>query len=527
VKVLLFGWDGVPPRVVETAIESGYTPNLAELASGGARGVLVAEPPIVTPPNWYAALTGYRPSRHGVTNFVVIDTDYGLRYMSIRDLRVEGVWDILGRHGYRGLYLNIPVSTPAPRVNGLWIGQEQEFAGPGRPREENIYPVDRLGEIVDMGYQIGYPFYSGRPRDYYRRVMGLEEDRLRAMHSLIRSGDYDLQLYIAMTPDILMHVFLDDPGYMEYVYKCLSTLDRWLGRFMDILGMEASYIIHSDHGQRRKEGLIDLLTLLEEMGYLRTRRSRRIRAQWLRRNRLVRSIWRRIPTGLRRRLDRGINRVFILESPARELQTMVDWGGTSIFPLVNVGGLKANLRGVFREGSVDPERHVKLMEEVAQRLREARHQGRKLFKEVVTSPNPDPHIPDILLEPDETLWFASRGTGSIVFKPSQPSLGEVDDLSAIRISPSFHIREGFYVFGGAGFKKGGDRISIMDIAPTILYLIGAPIPRDMDGKLHINLISDDLLRERKPVYTAGAKNLRQKLVSTRKRIERLRRKGQA
>ncbi len=520
-KILFFGWDGVPLKVVKTAIETGYTPNLRDVINMGGMDGLLAEPPIVTPANWYAALTGYRPTRHGLINFVVIDTEYNLRYMSIRDLRVEGVWDMLGRNGHRGLYMNIPISTPAPKVEGVWIAQEQEFVGPSKPRPENVYPVEILEVLNEMGYRIGYPFYSGSPEDYYKRVMEVEEERLRAMYELMRRGDYTLHLYIAMTPDILLHMFMDDPSYMEYVYKCLSRLDEWLGRYMDHLGDEASYIIMSDHGHRRKDKLIDLITILADLGYLQTRRTRRIRATWLRRNSLVRRIWRALPQSVKKRLNVGINRVFILESPAREMQTMVDWERTEIFPLVNVGGLKANLKGLFRKGSVEASEHEKLVDEVVEKLGSLEIDGIKIFKEVLSNPNPEPDIPDILLEPDDRLWFASRGTGKKLFKPSQPSLSQVDDLRAIRIAPSFHIREGFYAFGGKGFRKGlGGKLSIMDIAPLILYLANTPIPEDIDGRLPTNHIDSELLRNRKPRYSSGKARLREKLIATRRKLQK-------
>lgn len=31
----------------------------------------------------------------------------------------------------------------------------------------------------------------------------------------------------------------------------------------------------------------------------------------------------------------------------------------------------------------------------------------------------------------------------------------------------------------------------MDIAPTILYLMGRPVPRDMDGKVLLDIIEDE------------------------------------
>ena len=44
-------------------------------------------------------------------------------------------------------------------------------------------------------------------------------------------------------------------------------------------------------------------------------------------------------------------------------------------------------------------------------------------------------------------------------------------------------------------------VSILDPAPTILYLMGIPIPKDMDGKLITAAIEDEHLKSVSPVYT--------------------------
>lgn len=54
----------------------------------------------------------------------------------------------------------------------------------------------------------------------------------------------------------------------------------------------------------------------------------------------------------------------------------------------------------------------------------------------------------------------------------------------------------------------GDAIvgaSIMDIAPTILYLAGVPIPANMGGQV-LNLFSDDRLKNALPSMTSSTNN---------------------
>jgi len=40
-------------------------------------------------------------------------------------------------------------------------------------------------------------------------------------------------------------------------------------------------------------------------------------------------------------------------------------------------------------------------------------------------------------------------------------------------------------------RKTVEGANIMDIAPTILYLLGQPIPQDMDGKVLLDIIEED------------------------------------
>jgi arylsulfatase A-like enzyme len=64
-----------------------------------------------------------------------------------------------------------------------------------------------------------------------------------------------------------------------------------------------------------------------------------------------------------------------------------------------------------------------------------------------------------------------------------------------------HDLDGIFVATGPGLKRG-ERIesaALMDIAPTALYLVGVPIPEDMDGQV-LDLFSDQRLRTTPPTY---------------------------
>jgi len=57
--------------------------------------------------------------------------------------------------------------------------------------------------------------------------------------------------------------------------------------------------------------------------------------------------------------------------------------------------------------------------------------------------------------------------------------------------------DGVVFVAGDGIRKGAQlqRGSILDVAPTLLYLMGLPIARDMEGRVWTEIMEDDVLRQ--------------------------------
>jgi predicted AlkP superfamily phosphohydrolase/phosphomutase len=57
-----------------------------------------------------------------------------------------------------------------------------------------------------------------------------------------------------------------------------------------------------------------------------------------------------------------------------------------------------------------------------------------------------------------------------------------------------HRMEGVFIITGSNVKKGKrTNAEIIDLAPTILYSMSAPVPKDMDGKVLKNIFSESFL----------------------------------
>ena len=65
-----------------------------------------------------------------------------------------------------------------------------------------------------------------------------------------------------------------------------------------------------------------------------------------------------------------------------------------------------------------------------------------------------------------------------------------------------HRLNGVLVASGKYFKRNYkiQKAHIMDMAPTILYLMGCPIDRDMDGKVIEEMLTGEFLENNEIVY---------------------------
>ena len=62
-----------------------------------------------------------------------------------------------------------------------------------------------------------------------------------------------------------------------------------------------------------------------------------------------------------------------------------------------------------------------------------------------------------------------------------------------------HKREGVFLACGPGIKRGVEiqGARIYDLAPTILHVLGAPMPRDMDGSVLREIFEQDSVLARR------------------------------
>jgi hypothetical protein len=169
---------------------------------------------------------------------------------------------------------------------------------------------------------------------------------------------------------------------------------------------------------------------------------------------------------------------------------LLDYGQTTAFAYLNRGGniagLCINREGQYPQGRVSAAEYQQVREHLIEMLGQIREplDGGLLVKQVwrreeVFSGDFVHQFPDLLFEIDERYFTyisednISRGNQFLELRDSQ------------------HARIGLLGCAGPAFAGGTpeDPLSLMDIAPTVLYALGARIPDDLDGRLPLDLFS--------------------------------------
>ena len=173
--VLVIGLDGVPLDLVYSLADQGALPNLQALITRGVVSPLRSTMPPTSGPAWSSFITGKRPGKTGVYDFLYRHPDnYTFYPHSARSRTGHSLWSILSDAGRRVGVLNVPMSYPVEAVNGALIsGWMTPYS-----THDFAYPpglLDEIQELVPLYHGTGYR--DSETKDTYRAE--LDRDTLR------------------------------------------------------------------------------------------------------------------------------------------------------------------------------------------------------------------------------------------------------------------------------------------------------------------------------------------------------------
>lgn len=504
-RIILLGLDGATFEVLLPMMERGKLPNLSRVMREGVWGRLKSTIPPFTVQAWVSMVTGKNPAKHGITDFwISMPGESQRQFVNAYLIRGETLWEIFGRHGKRVGVVNVPLTYPPREVKGYMISGfltpkgEANYTSPPQLREEIISAV---GEYDPDPFDLRFP-----PRKkFLKEVIYWVRKHEEANRYLLQSRPWDFFMNVVQAPDSIHHVFWSlideshphhDPQaareYAGLIESAYEAIDDVVGQRLELVDEGATLFIVSDHGfgpaykrfhvnrflaERgllvfEKEGVSPLGRLLPKVGL-----SQEMLKGWVRRADLL---------GLRHRVRRW-SREGLWEELDRKLSRPIDWSRTRAYAESTTSdGIYINLKSRGARGIVEPGDYEELRGLIIEELQGLKdpENGEPIVREVYRKEEIYkgeflPLLPDIVFSLDNRPYIADNNTSANQM------------VEKLGYGGGKHELNGVFMAVGANIE-GPKRLSgarIIDIAPTLLYAAGLPIPQEMDGLVLADIFS--------------------------------------
>jgi predicted AlkP superfamily phosphohydrolase/phosphomutase len=507
-RVWILGLDGATFDLIQPWAAAGHLPVLDRLMRKGTWGDLESTYPPLTGPAWSSFMTGKSPASHSIFEFFRREPGtYRQTLNSQRNLDGETLWRLLSLEGKQVGIVGIPMTYPPEPVNGFLISGLLTPAG----RRDFTYPASLLKELeTHLGsYRLRHDekYRRNNPEPFIEEQYAILENNLQAALYLMEQKPWDLFMLHLLGTDRMQHEFwhLFDTDHPQHepaererlghvVLDFFKAVDAGVGRLLQALDENVVILVMSDHGFGPAHKFINVNTWLLQQGLLRLKLHP---VTWLRY--LMFRLGLNYATAAQWTLRLGLGRKAIELGRARRegLQRRmflslddVDWSRSRAYSMGNFGQVYINVKGREPEGIVSPGgEYEKLLQDLTLSLKgladpesEATVIERVLRREDVYD---GPHAKD---SPD--LMFFTK---DMKYK----AMG-LSDFSSPRIfdpiygTTGHHRMNGVMIWHGEGVVQEASQFAgarIQDLAPTILYAMGIPIPKTMDGKVLLDLFT--------------------------------------
>jgi predicted AlkP superfamily phosphohydrolase/phosphomutase len=503
-QLIVVGLDAATFDVIDPLVDAGDLPNLAGLLGRGARGTLRSTTHPLTPLAWTTMVSGVNAGKHGIWDFSERDASgYRLRAVNGSHSRAPALWTRLSQAGRRVGIVNVPFTWPAPDVNGFALAGIDAAAredGMTSPRGLVHELQDRFGRLLlDHSFPVDS---EGRlDLEVVRRAC---EQKVAIVDWLAERYEPELLFVVFMAADHVHHLAWPDweaRGRESSVAEAYRILDASLGEVLKRAGEETNVLVVSDHGGGSLKGVVNLNAWLAEQGYLAYSGNGNGGGgahRFLELRRKLPKEWR---YSAKQHLPWLRERAYRVRPPS-----VVDWGRTRAFAYGIFGNIVLNVAGRERDGIVEPgDEYERVREELSERLLDLRWgDGQQIVaavhrrEDLYAGPELD-KIPDLVVEFRDYAWL---GKGNLTERT--PTL---EDAISIRAHPDQryaggHRPDGIFVLSGPAARAGAELsgAGIADVAPTVMYLLGEPVPASFEGRLLAEALEPSLLDERQPEF---------------------------
>lgn len=449
-----------------------------------------------TPTAWASIYTGLNPAQHGMIYF--LDPLEKVLIISYEDLpndpiRDKTFWDIAGRAGKKVCILFPHLGYPVWPVNGVMVGKSLQRSGKVIPVQSYPQSLSEKYNLLPLGNIKSTPQRSLLPKfvEAHKKLVSTEAEFALRMW---KEDNWDLFFFYSSSLDWVGHnlwSYFDenDPAYpgdnpYKNIHKEFYHLyDDIVGQFLAVAGPDTTIMVLSDHGQTmRPLKLLNINEILRREGLLVPKiKKADFRDPYYAIEAVRSSVTRFVNKfgigGIAMKIMHAIPRI-------RKMYTAplaIDWQNTVAY-VSDLSGIKAYPYGgitINKEKLKDrdyEELRTHLIHELSE-LKGADGGGCPVEfvcrREEVYQGEYITRYPDVVfqLRDDYGAGWAIYGS---VFGESQTH----------NIQPGSHKLDTpvFLLSNLKGKEPLRKRITLMDIAPTVLHLLGVDAPLNIDGR---------------------------------------------
>jgi predicted AlkP superfamily phosphohydrolase/phosphomutase len=517
-KILIIGLDGATFDLIKPWAAEGKLPTFERLLQQGVHGELTSTIPPVTAPAWTSFMTGKNPGKHGLYHFIEPRPgSYEMRYTNARSRLAKTIWQILNESGISVGVLNVPMTYPPDRLNGYMISgmdSPEDSTAITNPPELYQELQERFGKVSPQIRYLGYLKTDQRREGVLKGLEEMDAHYLQLTDYLLKKYPVDVAMVVFTSVDTVQHFFWqymdrthpqhDAVGaakYGEAILRVYQRVDEIIAKLIGSLPEDTAVLLMSDHGFHPTSArIVHINRYLFDLGLLRLHDSSQ---QWYHPQTLIQATIKRVDTVLRRTLTphqkAKVSRMFpglrnMWESHYAGLSN-IDWAQTKAYCyeiLTFPSCVWINVKGLRPQGIVDPgAEYEQLMRFITDKLYALKDPmtGQQLISQVYRKQEIY-HGPYLDQAPDLTLaWWDGI---TLLGKPSFTQDGHEPVVSFTGGRPisagewgGTHALQGILVFRGKPFHKGKklEQVEIVDLAPTLLHILGLPIREDMDGRV--------------------------------------------
>ncbi len=482
-RVILIAWDGADWRILDPLLEQGALPNLQALLDKGQREVLRSTVPTHSWSAWPSFLTGVDPDDHGVYDILETKPGTHKQYpVTFKSIKARTFLDDLTAAGKNQLLLDVPLTFPAPDINGNLL------AGGVLPKGRTFtHPADLPDTLAEHDLEwpingMSWTTYRNRPDAYLDEAFEVTAKRIAVSEYLMDNSDWDLMASVWVSIDRTQHALSnyiapDHPDYAKNkdtrigkkVADIFRQTDDAIGRFVSRARPDDLILFISDHGFQSCTRTVHMDHLLKQFGYLEFSASNVVFGpmQW----------------GPVRNVARKVYDMLGLHGKV-SLPQSVNWSKTKAFTTIRSTGegVSINLAGREIDGIVDPGDYEKVRDEVMDRLGsfvdpktgkkpiKAIHKREEIFKGEFAD-----RAPDIMMVPAEGYSLAH----------AKSPIEDADWVSGD------HRLEGTIVAVGPNVKPFESQPALIDMAPTLVAALDAPTAVTPKGRILHEIVGSD------------------------------------